>query len=324
MMKILCCVTALITVVLSMQGQAKDIAGAADHPMVGRFANSEILGYKQTKFDEYEFAEGEIIKDAKGDFVYSKSSTIEGKVTRIYYVAPADSSVAEVTRNYQKQLGDEGFETVYECKGIEYTCGYWAKYISNFKPELIDYAYLMTDNRYVTLRKKREQGDVYVSLLVFNYSFDGFRNRYNRPAVQLDVIEAEALDDDQIEVVSADKIVSEVNQQGRIAIYGIHFDSGKSVLKDSSLASIDQIHKALQGSPKLALHVVGHTDNIGTFENNIGLAKDRANAVVRALVSRGISQGRLKANGVASLAPIASNSSEQGRAKNRRVELVAQ
>lgn len=325
-MKLLRCTVILIAVFINIQIHAKDIAGSADHPLVGRFSNAEILGYKQTNFDEYEFAEGEIVKNTNGRYVYAKSSIIEGKVTRIYYVAPAQNSVIEVTRNYQKQLSDNGFETVYECKGKEYTCGYSAKDMSNFNPELVEYAYLMTENRYITMRKKRTQGDVYVSLLVFNYSFDSysFRNRHNHPIVQLDVIEAEALDDTQIEVISADKIVSEVNEQGRIAIYGIYFDSGKSAIKDQSIPSIEQIHEALQDSPALTLHVVGHTDNTGTFENNMVLARERANAVVTALITLGIDPNRLMANGVASLAPIASNGSEQGRAKNRRVELVAQ
>ena len=196
--------------------------------------------------------------------------------------------------------------------------------MDNFNPELVDYAYNISENRLMTYRKQDPAGDVYVSLLVATYSFDHFRNRYDRPIVQLDVVEAEALDDGQIEVVTADRIVNEVLEQGRIAIYGINFDSGLSVIKTESLGSIELINEALTNDPEMKLHVVGHTDNEGNLAANMQLSQDRANAVVAALVDLGIDPARLTANGVASLAPIATNVTEQGRAQNRRVELVAQ
>ena len=314
----------LFATTVSLQIQAADVAGSSDHPVVGRFSGSEIHGYKHYNFNEYEFAEGDVVRDENDEFVYSQSSIVEGEVTRIYYVAPAESSVAEVTRNYEKQLTKKGFKVVYSCKGNSYECGYWASYMSNFKPGLVDYPYNMSENRLVTLKKTDPGGDIYVSVLVFNYSFDFYPDRHNHPVIQLDVIEAEPLDDDQIEVVTAERIASEVTEQGRIAIYGIHFETGKSELEGDSLISIMQINEALQNKPDLNLHVVGHTDNQGTFDSNMQLSKDRANAVVKVLVGLGVDAGRLTANGVASLAPVASNNTEDGRAKNRRVELVAQ
>jgi OmpA-OmpF porin, OOP family len=84
-----------------------------------------------------------------------------------------------------------------------------------------------------------------------------------------------------------------------------------------------QIAALLQQNPSLKLHVVGHTDNQGSLDSNFALSKARAAAVAAALSARyGISDTRLNANGVSSLAPIASNADEAGRAKNRRVELV--
>ena len=77
--------------------------------------------------------------------------------------------------------------------------------------------------------------------------------------------------------------------------------------------------------PSLRLHVVGHTDNVGALAHNMTLSKQRAEAVVNALVTNyQIAAARLIANGVGPLAPVASNAAEEGRAKNRRVELVAQ
>ncbi len=305
---------------------AADIEGSSDHPMVGRFSGSSILGYKYHKFNEYELPQGGMYQDENSKFRYAKSYMVEGAVTRIDYVAPKESSVAEVMRSYEKQLEKKGFATNYSCKGAgDYDdCGYWAKHMSNYKPALVGYAYNVGENRLTTMKKTDPKGDVYVSLLVFNYTFDYYANRYGHPVVQLDVIEAEALDDDQIEVITADKITTAVNEQGKIAIYGIYFDTDKSDLKAESKDSIDQIYQAMSNNPELKLHVVGHTDNTGGFGHNMQLSQARADSVVNALIELGIDKTRLKGNGVASLAPVASNQSEEGKAKNRRVELVAQ
>lgn len=116
-----------------------------------------------------------------------------------------------------------------------------------------------------------------------------------------------------------------IRNEGRIAVYGIQFDTGKSDIKPASEATLQEIAKMLRAQPALKLHVVGHTDNVASLDLNLKLSKARAEAVVQALTSRlGIATGRLIPHGVGPVAPIASNDSEAGRAKNRRVELVKQ
>ena len=111
--------------------------------------------------------------------------------------------------------------------------------------------------------------------------------------------------------------------QGKCALYGLYFDTGKAVLEPKSEPTLVQIAEVLKGNPKLELYVVGHTDSVGQVASNVDLSERRAAATVKALVERhGIAARRLTAKGVGPFAPVGSNRSEEGRAKNRRVELV--
>ncbi|MRR09121.1 OmpA family protein [bacterium] len=129
------------------------------------------------------------------------------------------------------------------------------------------------------------------------------------------------------QVVSADAAAmgGDIDATGHVSVYGILFDTGKSEIKPESDAALAEIAKLLGSNAALALYVVGHTDNVGTLAANMKLSQDRAAAVVKTLTGKyGIAASRLSPHGVASLAPVASNNSEEGRAKNRRVELVKQ
>ena len=112
---------------------------------------------------------------------------------------------------------------------------------------------------------------------------------------------------------------------GHVEVPGIFFDTGKADLKAESAAAIGEIAKLLKAEPALKVFVVGHTDNVASLELNTRLSQARAESVVQALVSQhGIAASRLTGRGVGPLAPVATNETEDGRAKNRRVELVKQ
>jgi len=116
-----------------------------------------------------------------------------------------------------------------------------------------------------------------------------------------------------------------LRQKGSASVYGIYFDFDKADIKPESEPAIKEIAKLLQENKTLKLYVVGHTDNVGSLDYNLKLSKARADAVIRELTTKyKISPDRLKAFGVGSLAPVATNKTEEGRAKNRRVELVEQ
>lgn len=121
---------------------------------------------------------------------------------------------------------------------------------------------------------------------------------------------------------NADAFADGLRTTGHIAVDGIYFDTAKSVLKPESAAAVAEIVKLLKKDAGLKVFVVGHTDNKGATEGNMTLSQSRAQAVVAALTDAGIAAARLSAFGAGPYAPVASNDNEEGRAKNRRVELV--
>lgn len=139
----------------------------------------------------------------------------------------------------------------------------------------------------------------------------------------LNIIEKAAMAQDI--VANADALLDDLKTSGHSAVYGIYFDTGKSDIKSGSDLAIGEIAKLLKRETGLNVYVVGHTDNVGGLESNMNLSQDRAESVVQTLIrTHGIAASRLKGHGVGPFAPVASNDTEEGRAKNRRVELVKQ
>ncbi len=137
-------------------------------------------------------------------------------------------------------------------------------------------------------------------------------NRYSLVIAEKQVLE---------QVVTAGDMQAAFDKQGFIAL-DIHFDTGKAVIRPESQQIIDQIVTLLKGNPKLHISVEGHTDNVGTAESNQKLSEARAAAVVEAILKQGIPTGSLSSVGFGQTRPVANNQTEEGRAKNRRVELV--
>ncbi len=130
-----------------------------------------------------------------------------------------------------------------------------------------------------------------------------------------------------VQEVTADakSTAQDISATGKVAVYGIYFDFDKADIKPESEPAIKEIAKLLQENKGLKLYLVGHTDNVGNIDYNMKLSKARADAVMKELVTKyRVTSGRLKAYGGGSLAPVASNRTDNGRAKNRRVELVEQ
>jgi len=124
-----------------------------------------------------------------------------------------------------------------------------------------------------------------------------------------------------IQEISAEKMKESLNTLGSIALY-INFDSGKAEIKEDSKNIIEDLYTLLKENSGLKISIEGHTDNEGDAIQNLTLSKNRANAVMNALISKGIDKTRLTAKGLGQTKPIADNTTEEGKAKNRRVEIV--
>ena len=244
----------------------------------------------------------------------------EGEVTRLLYRTPEGRSSLEVFRNYTTELASSGFEVLFECRAAD--CG---RYFYYRERPIFDRTGTIGDlfipepenQRYVAAKLGRPgEGDVYVFLYVAESTYD------DETYAHLDVVEIEPMETNMV-TIDADAMARDIGQAGRVALYGIFFETGSADITAQSEGALTEIATLLQGNPDMRLHIVGHTDNEGTLEFNMDLSTQRAEAVMEALVTgHGVAAARLMANGVGYLAPVASNRNDEGRARNRRVELV--
>lgn len=313
---------------------AADLPGAKDPPLK-RFAGSEIVGYEAKRFEAYNLQTSTFKRydlGAKRREFALPPLHVEGALTEIWYEAPGSTSATEIIRNYQNELVSKGFKILYDSMKDPAATN-WTNFLAPFAETTIQtsrsfYVFYAADVKGVracSARLDRPEGNVYVYLTAVDWPADVPAYKAKRGAyIAVDVIEEKAMTQNMV-LVKADEMSRTMAATGRVALYGIYFDTNKSDVKPESKPAMDEIAKLLRAEPGLKLHVVGHTDNVGGLEFNLGLSRRRADAVVAILVREyGIAPNRLTANGVAYLAPVASNATEEGRAKNRRVELVPQ
>jgi outer membrane protein OmpA-like peptidoglycan-associated protein len=315
-MKLFAIAVASLAAALAAPALAKDAPGAKDHPLVGRYAGSEIVQYKSAEFDEQRLVNAPLDLRSDGDRLTDANSLrLEGKVTRIRYDAPKDRSSLEILRNYEESLRGKGFEPVYACANE--TC---------FRPAEASYRFAFVGDdgavnyrygkgvRYFLARLSRAAGDVYAAVTVAGDV---------GTLVRVTVVEAKPMQMGQIAFVDAGAMAQAISSTGRVALYGVQFDFDKADIRPESRPTLDEIGKYLKANPAASLVVAGHTDGKGGFDYNLDLSRRRAAAVVADLVAHyGVAAARLTPFGVGMASPVASNDDEAGRAKNRRVELV--
>ena len=327
---------------------AADVAGAKDPAYLGRFAGAKALTYTASDFDSLTLPVSALValpgqRDGHNNQVFSppKKLELEGRRIHVVYLLPEGTAPLAAIRNYQNAVVAKGGKTLFECKDAE--CGggqsmstggggrqslamnLWPgdkitdKYSS---PAHCALSQRITEQRFSALEVPSAKA--HVAVLAFTSNAGGDCKNFNgRTFVMLDTVETKAMAQ-TMDSPTADEMVAAITTSGRVAIYGILFDSGKSAVKPESKDTMAEISKLLATNRSLKLLVVGHTDNVGGFPANVELSKNRADAVVAQLVSQyKVDAKRLQAFGVAYASPVASNVDESGRARNRRVELVA-
>ena len=313
---------------------AQDIPGGKDHPGIKRFAGSTLVAYEVRNFDAVEFQSStfkEYDLQARVRRYVEPPLVLEGKLTRYWYEAAGTTRSLELYRNYVNELTASGFTTVYDSTK-DPKAGRWNNFLATFTSSNKDYVknirseYVMYAAESASVRTGTfQKGNTTVRVVTLDWPKDDRMYKSKQGAyAAVDVMETKAMEQNMV-VVSASEISQSITASGKVAIYGIYFDTGKADIKSESKASLEQIAAFMKAEPTVKLRVVGHTDSVGSFDSNLALSKRRADAVIAALGQDwGVATARMVGHGVASLAPVSSNAQEEGRAKNRRVELVLQ
>lgn len=320
-----------------LEDMKSDAEGAADSPFTGRYEGSTIVGQTSTVFDALLLPAGP--SDVSGK-VLTGTVSQKGKILRTLYVSPQQRSSLEVFGNYVDALKAKGFSVVFECANAG--CG---KNFTGLKYRPSDPASLVvskgastrrvilsramfsrvTDPRYAVLKMGEAGQETFISVFAAQNAGgalgDASKALRDRVGVLVESVEP-GVREDKIITISAEDIGNGLGVEGRVALYGLYFDFDKAVIKPESAPQLAEMVSYLKASPEMRVYVVGHTDNSGELDYNVTLSTARAKAVADALVKAGIDAGRLSARGLGPLAPLAANTSTEGQARNRRVELV--
>jgi|CXWL01.1.fsa_nt_gi outer membrane protein OmpA-like peptidoglycan-associated protein len=263
---------------------AADVKGSKDHPLLTRYPDSRITDY-ESNFNSVTFKTG---KKADGAV---EEQAIEGQTTviRYFYASPEKQpSPLQIIRNYQNAVKAIKGEVVFERAPKD------------------------MDPGETTLKVSANGKDVWIKVEPDIWSAP-------TQSYVLSIVEVEAM----AQVISANAMLDALNKDGFIALY-VNFDTGKSALKADGEATVNEIVAMLKGAAGLKISIEGHTDNVGTAASNLTLSNARAKAVMDAIVKGGIAANRLSSKGLGQTTPIADNRTDDGKAKNRRVELVKQ
>lgn len=245
--------------------------------------------------------------------------SIDGKIRRQFCEIPEGVSAYEVIKNYEKAIQSKGGTIIYLSKDVQrykLDNGEWYYYMrdgfarARKEHSKIVHGHFVSHlaNKYVVGKISTTEHDILISVA----AADGY--------YELVTVIAEPMNMDNVSL----KVMNEgIADKGKIAIYDIYFDIGKSEVKDASNNALSVIASYLNENPDKKYLIVGHTDNTGDFNANVNLSNARANAVIAKLVSTfGIDKAQLIPYGVGSASPQMSNATDEGKARNRRVELV--
>ncbi|MBK7971465.1 MAG: OmpA family protein [Bacteroidetes bacterium] len=297
-----------------------DKSGCADHPLINRFPGAVIEYCDIKNHSEYAIATG----PETGYRTIEKWVNVSGKQTRIYYSLKGDKIVSEVYQNYLTALKNSEFNLLankmHQERNISKEVGgnSWLGSLYRANP------FPTNAGIKINMGSGTMGGTFYIAGSKQNVYIviSGKRYSDNETVVLLDILETQEMEDNLIKI-NADFIADKLFKEGKVALNGILFDFNKATIKDESKPLVDEIAKFLKANPTVIIFVVGHTDMTGEVQYNIDLSDRRAKAVKEYLITQHqIAEGRLLPYGVGPLAPADNNTTESGKEKNRRVELV--
>jgi OmpA-OmpF porin, OOP family len=304
---------------------AADLSNCADVGELKRFEGSSIVLCGSYEFAEYTLPTGKSIsydsRARKGQF--EAVMNLEGHLTQNVYAVPMGPSAAQVFRNYKADLAAKGYSILFEAKQADIGPA-MGEFFEDTGPGTQIWGYSPDEARYAAAVKDSGGAKTYIALYIIEYD-DGYEPRFHpqkgQVMVRLDAVQIGELTNRMV-TVSSQQISTALSTEGHIALYGILFDFNTATLESESRPTLDAVARYLKENPTKNVVLTGHTDNVGGLDFNMHLSQARAAAVAADLSQRcAIQADRITVKGMGPRVPVASNDTEAGRAKNRRVEL---
>lgn len=270
-----------------------DPASFREHPVVKHYPGALIDSHDEKAFDAVDMVVGYVATPT----ARITRQEVEGRVYKTFYIHQGDVSALQVMRNYETALRTAGFTTVVTGRVASLPSMEYARDGALFG------AFKMMQG---------DQAAMYVNILI--------DPNVGEPVSRVVIVEPERMQ--QVYAVDASSLYAGLNAEGRVAVYGINFETARSAVTPDSETVLTQVRQLLQSHPDLRLKIEGHTDNVGAAAANRTLSQQRAEAVRAWLVRNGIAESRLTIEGLGDTRPVAANDTEDGRSRNRRVELV--
>lgn len=304
----------------------KDVIGSTDNIFIGRYPGSYISHFYQTDFDKViiPLTVNSLNKPKKFD-----SLPVEGERTIIIYDLPPanEKNIYKVYKSLEKSFLAKGFEPTLNCNTEENknSCGsFFTRQIFKSSVSHKNYRkfkefYNLNHNDgplYIYSGKlEKDNGEYYLTSVISKSKYSRYI-QYSIDMVKVGELETKAM------VLTTNDLTSGINSHGKAELKGIYFDNDSATLNKKSEASLTTIATYLKAHPNSKYYVVGHTDTKGSYSYNQQLSQNRAKAVMASLVAKGVSKEALRADGISYLSPVESNSKNEGKEKNRRVELI--
>jgi OmpA-OmpF porin, OOP family len=277
-----------------------NVAGTQEYRLIKLYPQAHVSEYAVKEFDSAKM----LIGYKAGEDNPATYDDVEGKVIYYRFEHKPTTSTLEILRNYEGVMRAKGFEPIISGRGNKYpgldrtedeTVGYWRW-------------------------EEHGKGTIWVSLHAW------YNGGHDAPWSELTIVETKAmeqtLEGNAATEAKAATLADALQETGRVAVYGITFDFNKATLRPEAAPVLGEVLAMLAGNTGLQLAIEGNTDSIGLPAYNLKLSADRAATVMAWLVAHGIDPGRLTTAGFGDTKPVADNATEDGRAKNRRVELV--